>query len=54
MNFYDLWLNRRTMPRDWDRIKEFRRSRQVGKLLDYLAGNMTDGSGQCGNKCVGV
>lgn len=54
MKCYDLWLNRRTMPRDWDRIKEFRRSRQVGKLLDYLAGNMTDGSGQCGNKCVGV
>lgn len=54
MKCYDLWLNRRTMPRDWDRIKEFRRSRQVGKLLDYLADNMAAGGGQCGNKCVGV
>ena len=46
MVFYDLWLNKRAMPRDWDRIKEFRRSRQVGILLDYLAENMPGTAGR--------
>ena len=46
MEFYDLWLDKRVMPRDWDRIKEFRRSRQVGILLDYLSDNMPGGGGQ--------
>lgn len=46
MECYDMWLNRRTMPRDWDRIKEFRRSRQVGILLDYLAENMPGVAGR--------
>ncbi|MDE5723632.1 MAG: glycosyltransferase [Paramuribaculum sp.] len=46
MECYDLWLNRRAMPRDWDRIKEFRRSRQVGILLDYLAENMPGAAGR--------
>lgn len=46
MECYDMWLNRRTMPRDWDRIKEFRRSRQVGILLDFLAENMPGVAGR--------
>ena len=46
MECHDLWLNKRAMPRDWDRIKEFRRSRQVGILLDYLAENMPGAAGR--------
>lgn len=39
---YDLWLNKRVLPRNWNKIKEFRRSNQVGILLDYLAENIPD------------
>lgn len=36
MKCFDLWRNKRALPRNWDRIKEHRRSHQVGLLLDYL------------------
>ncbi|MDE6587852.1 MAG: glycosyl transferase [Paramuribaculum sp.] len=42
MDCYRLWLEKRTMPRDWEKIKEFRRSHQVGLLLDYLEKEMRD------------
>lgn len=36
MKCFGLWKRREVLPRNWDRIKEHRRSHQVGLLLDYL------------------
>lgn len=41
MKCFHLWKNRDTLPRNWDKIKEYRRSHQVGLLMDYLKKNTT-------------
>lgn len=36
---YLLWKNKETLPRNWNKIKEYRRSHQVKLLIDYLLEN---------------
>ena len=31
-----MWKNRVVLPRNWDKIMQYRRSRQVDKLIGYL------------------
>ncbi len=40
MKCFHLWKNRETLPRNWNKIKEYRRSYQVGLLIDYLKENI--------------
>lgn len=34
---YSLWRNRETLPRDWEKIRQYTRRNQTRVLLDYLA-----------------
>ena len=36
MKCFHLWKNREALPRNWDKIKEYHRSHQVGLLIEYL------------------
>lgn len=40
MKCFHLWENREVLPRNWDKIKEYRRSHQVGLLINYLKENI--------------
>lgn len=35
---YSIWKNKEVLPRDWDKIRQYSRKNQVGRLLEYLAG----------------
>ena len=35
---YSIWKNQEVLPRDWDKIRQYSRKNQVGRLLKYLAG----------------
>ncbi len=35
---YSIWKNKEVLPRDWDKIRQYSRKNQVGRLLKYLAG----------------
>ncbi len=34
---YSIWKNQEVLPRDWDRIRQYTRKKQVQNLLDYLS-----------------
>lgn len=33
---YSIWKNKEVLPRDWDKIRQYSRKNQVGRLLEYL------------------
>lgn len=38
---YTLWKERKTIPRNWEKVQKYSRERQVGILLDYIKSNWT-------------
>ena len=42
MKSFNLWKNKETLNRNWNKIIEYRRSKQVEILLNYLETHLTD------------